>query len=96
MHTLTFHGANRVLKRGIPVDAIKEIIDQTEVLKKAQDAISPALSSSNKRLKFRYLGHHFSASPGRIQMNLDVGTMTFVVGLSKETSHPVIVTCWQN
>jgi hypothetical protein len=95
MQTLTFHGANRVLERGISVDAIKVIADQTDMLEKVRNVIAPALTSK-KLLKFRYLGRQFTASPGRIQMVLDVGATSFVVGMNAGASHPVIVTCWQN
>jgi len=95
MDLLTLHGANRVLERGIPVDAIKKISDQTALLETTRRIISPALTS-HKLLKFRFRGRSFAATPDRITTVIKIGGNSFVVGMNADAKHPVIVTCWQN
>ena len=91
---LRIHAANRVLERGISLEAVKMISDQGETLQRAKEVISPI--ANGKILKFRFQGNLFTATKDTISMVMKVGGDSFVIGMNGTNNHPVIVTAWSN
>lgn len=94
MSIFTLHGANRVLERGITVEAILRISDQEENLKRVRELTAPI--ANGKALKIRYRGQQYVVTTSGITTKLSVRDTMFVIGIDEQHPRPTIVTAWSS
>lgn len=92
MSTLTFHGANRVLERGITIEAIQRITDQSAGLLRIKEMTTPI--ANGKVLKIRYGGQQYTVTDKAVTTMIKVKDTAFVIGINEQHPAPIIVTAW--
>jgi len=92
MSIFTLHGANRVLERGITIEAILRISDQEDNLKRVKEITAPIVNG--KALKIRYKGQQYVVTACGITTKLTVKETQFVIGIDEQHPRPTIVTAW--